>query len=195
MQALDHYWNTKWVYAANIKFIICGSAAAWMLDNIVNANGGLHNRLTRRINLQPFKLPEVKEFLLSRGIPLNNDQIIELYMALGGVPHYLKEARPGLSAQQIISRVCFSPDSLLVNEYDNLLSSLFKHSAAYAEILESLAKTPNGSDKQQILKYAPKSSLGGTFTKRMDELESAGFYKKIHSVRKSYQRCLLPINR
>jgi len=178
LQALDHFWNTKWLYNNNLKIIVCGSAASWMLDNIVNAKGGLHNRLTRRINLQPFTLIEAKEYLSYRGVKLNNDQILELYMAIGGVPHYLKEIKPGLSAQQIISKICFSHGSLLLTEYDNLLASLFKHSAIYEEILAILAKHPGGIDKKIIAQRATKSTLGGRLSKRLDELESAGFIKK-----------------
>ena len=177
LQALDYYWNTQWVYESNIKLLICGSAASWMLDNIVNAKGGLHNRLTRKINLQPFSLSETKEYLLYRGIKLNNEQILDIYMAIGGVPYYLKELKPGLSAKQNISKVCFSNGSLLSTEYDNLLSSLFKHSEFHAEILKILAKNIGGINKEELASLS-NSSVGGRLTKRLDELESAGFIKK-----------------
>lgn len=34
IQALDCYWNTTWS-SSGIKLIVCGSAASWMLDNLV----------------------------------------------------------------------------------------------------------------------------------------------------------------
>ena len=63
LQALDHYWNDKWSQNSRIKLIACGSAAAWVIENIVNNKGGLHNRLTQDIRLEPFTLNETKHFL------------------------------------------------------------------------------------------------------------------------------------
>ncbi len=178
LQALDHYWNTQWVYDKNFKLIICGSAALWMLDNIVNAKGGLHNRLTRRIKLSPFSLYETKEYLIHNNVMLNNDHVLEIYMAIGGVPFYLNEVKPGLSAKQNISKMCFTDETMLISEYDNLLSSLFKHSEIHQELLEILAKRPAGLDKKNLSFLAKKSTSGGRFSKRLNELEAAGFVKK-----------------
>lgn len=47
LQNLDYFWNTKWSRLKNIKLIVCGSAAAWMINNLLNAKGGLHNRTTK----------------------------------------------------------------------------------------------------------------------------------------------------
>lgn len=178
LQALDFYWNTCWLYEKNIKLIICGSAASWMLENIVNSKGGLHNRLTKKINLKPFSLLETRDYLSSRNIKLNNDQILELYMAIGGVPYYLREIKPGLSAKQNISKLCFNSNGLLNKEYDNLLSSLFKHSEIHEELLSILVKKTGGIDKSILASTSKLSSLGGRLSKRLEELESAGFIKK-----------------
>lgn len=178
LQALDFYWNTCWVYEHNFKLIICGSAASWMLDNIVNSKGGLHNRLTKKINLRPFSLRETQDYLLSRTIRLNNDQVLELYMAIGGVPYYLREIKPGLSAKQNISKLCFSANGLLNNEYNNLLSSLFKHSEIHEELLNILVKSSGGISQNILASSSKLSSLGGRLSKRLAELEGAGFIKK-----------------
>ena len=36
LQALDHYWSQN----RRVKLIICGSAASWIINNIVNHKGG-----------------------------------------------------------------------------------------------------------------------------------------------------------
>ena len=106
--ALEHFWNT-WASRRNdLILVVCGSAASWMIQNVVRAKGGLHNRVTRRIRLLPFTLAETEALLQSRGVELTRYQIVELYMVLGGVPHYLREAEPGLSTAQIVDRACFS---------------------------------------------------------------------------------------
>lgn len=35
LQALDYYWNHYWSKCKNIKLIICGSSASWIMKNII----------------------------------------------------------------------------------------------------------------------------------------------------------------
>ncbi|KPA16497.1 ATPase [Candidatus Magnetomorum sp. HK-1] len=58
LQALDYEWNSKWSRIDNLILIVCGSAASWILDKLINAKGGLHNRITDTIHLHPFSLSE-----------------------------------------------------------------------------------------------------------------------------------------
>ena len=81
--------------------IICGSAASWMMEKVLNTKGGLHNRTTGRIRLEPFTLAETVEYLRSRKIKLSLWQITQLYMTIGGIPHYLQNVQAGKSATQI----------------------------------------------------------------------------------------------
>lgn len=53
VQALDHFWNATWSLMPNVKLVVCGSSASWILDNLIQAKGGLHNRITRTIHLKP----------------------------------------------------------------------------------------------------------------------------------------------
>ena len=86
LAALDHFWNSYGSKQNNLILVVCGSAASWMIQKIVNSKGGLHNRITRQIRLLPFTLRETESFLISRRINLTRFQIISLYMAMGGVP-------------------------------------------------------------------------------------------------------------
>ena len=94
LQALDHFWNSWGSRQKNLVLVVCGSAASWMISRILHDKGGLHNRVTHRFRLEPFDLAETREFLRSRQIDLTDYQIIELYMAFGGVPLYLEQAGP-----------------------------------------------------------------------------------------------------
>jgi hypothetical protein len=68
--------------------IVCGSATSWMVSNLIDNYGGLHNRITEQIALQPFTLRECEEYYRSMGIVFNRYQIAESYMIFGGVPYY-----------------------------------------------------------------------------------------------------------
>lgn len=176
IETLDYYWNKYWSQLTNLKLIVCGSAAAWMIEHLINAKGGLHNRITGRILLEPFPLKEVKEFLRSRFINLKNDQILDLYMVLGGIPYYLKFVEKGLSASQIISNLCFDINSPLRDEFPRLIKSLFDKGETHLQILRLIAKNHYGISREDILKKS-KMKSGGAFNKYIEELEAAGFIK------------------
>ena len=78
-----------------------------MIKNFISNKGGLHNRVTKIIRLLPFTLKESKDFLLSRGVLLDDFQLLQIYMAIGGVPHYLKKLEKGESATQAIDKLFF----------------------------------------------------------------------------------------
>ena len=170
LAAIDHFWNTKWSRLPNIRLIVCGSAASWMLRHIVNAKGGLHNRITASIQLDPLNLQETECFLKSRGCRFSREQILSLFMVVGGIPHYLKQIDKGKSVVQNISRLCFQKGGLLRDEFKRLFSSLFDHSEQHEMLIRTLAKSRSGLSR----KVLPVPS-GGTLSKRLEELEASGF--------------------
>ena len=174
LSGLDHFWNSWGSRQNNFILVICGSAASWMIQNIVRATGGLHNRLTRQIRLLPFTLRETETFLESRGVNLTRTQIAALYMAMGGIPHYLMQTEPGLSAAQIIDKVCFSSLGLLREEFDKLYSSLFDESEQHQKIVRALAAKRQGLTRNEILRSIGLQS-GGSASRRLEELEESGF--------------------
>jgi hypothetical protein len=62
LPALEHFWNSWASRRGDFVFVICGSAAAWMVRKVIDARGGLHNRVTRRLRLEPFDLSETEKF-------------------------------------------------------------------------------------------------------------------------------------
>lgn len=173
LAGLEWFWNS-WAYGRNILLIICGSAASWMRSKIINNRGGLHNRVTKRMHLQPFTLTETEAFLRHKGIALSRYDIVQLYMALGGIPHYLKEIKKGQSAAQNINRICFEKNGLLINEFDNLYNALFADARQHISIIQALASKQKGLSRIEILK-ASKLKDGGTFSKLLEELEQSDF--------------------
>ncbi|MFA6409029.1 MAG: ATP-binding protein [Gammaproteobacteria bacterium] len=174
-QALDYFWNRYWVDIAKINLIICGSSSSWIINKIVKDRGGLHNRITRKIVLKPFSITEVEVFLKYRGIKLTKEQILQLYMVLGGVPHYLKHIEKGLSAAENISKLCFNKNGLLFSEFDEVFSSLFEDHEAYKELISIANSARQGTSRKQIEKSNKLTGKGGRLTQRLRELEDSGF--------------------
>ncbi|HEY8920386.1 MAG TPA: ATP-binding protein [Chitinophaga sp.] len=174
LQAFEHWWNNSASRNDHLKVIICGSAASWMIDQVINNRGGLHNRVTQTIRLLPFTLSETEQYLISRGIRLSHYLILQLYMAMGGIPHYLKGIQKGESVAQVIDRLCFTKDGLLKGEFKNLYQSLFSNSHHHEAVIRALAKKGKGLTRNEIIAECGLSS-GGTTTKILKELEESGF--------------------
>lgn len=174
LQAFDHWWNASASKKPYLKVIICGSAASWMIDKIINDRGGLHNRVTQTIRLLPFTLGETKEYLKNKGVTLDEYSQLQLYMAMGGIPHYLRNINPGESAAQIIDRLCFAKDGPLRKEFKNLYKSLFAESENHALVIRALARKGKGLTRKEIIADCGFTS-GGTTSKMLQELEESGF--------------------
>ena len=174
LKILDHFWNDYFSRMPNAILIVCGSAASWMIEKIVHNKGGLHNRLTSTIRLEPFSLKKTESYLHARNLNLSRKQIVDVYMATGGVAKYLSYIERGQSSSQIIQNLCFEKNSPLINEYKNLYSSLFNNYQDYLEVVEALSKKRSGLTHTQLLQ-ATKRSSGGRFTTILDELREAGF--------------------
>jgi uncharacterized protein len=173
LAALAFFWN-DWARKHNIKLIVCGSAASWMLSNIVNEKGSLYNRITKVVRLQPFTLAETKEYLQHKQIHFNTEQLIQIYMVMGGIPFYLNEIEAGLSAVQNIQKICFAPNGLLYQEYGHLYDALFNNSHDYKKIIEVLFAKKRGMTKMEIAS-ATKLTPNGKFYNKLDELVACGF--------------------
>jgi len=174
LSAFEHFWNGWAVKQPKLVVVICGSAASWMLQKIVRQRGGLHNRVTRRIRLEPFSLVEIEELLRSRHVAIGRYQMIELYMALGGIPHYLVQVRPGESAAEAIDRLCFARDGFLRTEFADLYAGLFEKAERHEAVVRALASRRRGMTRTQLLAVTGLGS-GGAITKVLDELEQCGF--------------------
>jgi hypothetical protein len=174
LNALEHFWNRYLSRNKNVILIICGSSASWIIRKIINNKGGLHGRVTRKMRLLPFALSETEKYLKSRHIDLDRKQIIDIYMAMGGVPKYLSYISRGKSAAQIINEVCFTPKGGLYDEFINLYKSLFDNYEHHIAIVKALSKESEGLTKLELLDKV-KMASGGTSTRIIDELVDAGF--------------------
>jgi hypothetical protein len=177
LQALDYYWNRHWSKNKRIKLIVCGSSASWIIKNIIHNKGGLHNRYTKSLLIKPFSLYETQAFLEKNDIHFNNNQLLQLYMVMGGIPHYLKHVKRGLSAIQNINNLCFSENGILFSEFDKLFKSLFEDAKIYIELIRIIAKVREGVSRNYIDEHSKFSKKGGTLTDRLNDLELAGFIK------------------
>ena len=173
LRGLSYFWNS-WAVQQQIVVVLCGSAASWMINKILRNKGGLHNRVSRRIRLKPFTLAETETYLTSRNIHFDRYQLAQLYMAMGGIPHYLKEIEPGKSVVQNIDHICFSEDGLLRDEFESLYPALFDHAEYHKTIIRTLASKQSGLTRKNIITTS-RLPDGGRITRVLEELSESGF--------------------
>ncbi len=176
--SLEHAWNRYLSRRKNFIMILCGSAASWMINKIINNKAGLYGRLTEKIQLQPFSLLETEDYLKAKNIQLDRKQIVEIYMVTGGTAKYLNHIKKGLSSSQIIQSLCFSPQGFLATEYKLLFQSLFDNAKIHTDTLEALSESKHGLTLVEIIKKTNISS-GGRLSNILNELESSGFIQFI----------------
>ncbi len=174
LAAFDYFWNSWCTKRKDIVVVVCGSAASWMIEKLVNDMGGLHNRITQTIQLQPFTLSETRTFLTAKNFKIDEYKIAQLYMVMGGIPHYLEALKPSKSVILNIDTLCFSEKGLLRNEFDNLYKALFKNAHIHISIIRSLATKRTGLLRNEIIKTA-KLKSGGYITEALTELIESGF--------------------
>lgn len=182
--ALEYFWNGFASTRSDVLLIACGSATSWMINKLIRNHGGLHNRVTRTMLLSPFTLAECETYYRAKGIVMNQYQMIEAYMILGGIPHYLKQMDKKLSLAQNIDKLCFAVNAPLKNEYNDLFASLFKAPEPYMKIIGALAQKTKGLTREEMIELAGVQD-GGSLTRVLSELELSGFIRKYHAIGKT----------
>ena len=122
----------------------------------------------------PFTLNETEAYLKSRSVNLDKYQILQLYMAMGGVPQYLKAVQPGESVLQVIDRICFTKHESLKDEFKILYESMFDNASHHTAVIRLLSDMSKGMTRNEIITNSSLSS-GGTTSKVLTELEESGF--------------------
>jgi predicted AAA+ superfamily ATPase len=176
LTGLEWFWNSYASARHDVVLIVCGSAASWIARKLFRNRGGLHNRVTQRIHLEPFTLAECAEFFAGRGVELNRYQIAEYYMVFGGIPYYLRLIKKGLGLAQNIDRLCFGDAAPLADEFQEVLGSQFRDGERHARVIRALATKTAGLTRDELI-AATGLAGGGNFSQVVEELEVSGFIR------------------
>lgn len=176
VSALEHFWNDWAVTQNDMVLIVCGSATSWITRKILKNRGGLHNRVTQKLYICPFTLAECKAYIRSRGLVMEDKEIAECYMIMGGIPYYLKSLRRGASLAQNIDEMFFAERGRLDDEFDALYNSLFEKSENYIKVVEALSMKNRGMTREEILQTT-KLEMNGHFSKLLQNLIDCDFVR------------------
>lgn len=184
VSALEHFWNGWANYRNDIMLIVCGSATSWIIKKIIKNYGGLHNRLTRRIVMRPFTLQECELYATARNLRMTREQLLEMYMVLGGIPYYWSLLQRELSWAQNIDDLFFGQDAQLDGEFDALYAAMFRHPEPYIKIVNMLGLKKVGMTRSEIVEELGEDT-GSTLSNVLDDLEQCGFIRTYNSIGKA----------
>lgn len=177
LSAFEFFWNDFGTSVDNLVFIVCGSATSWLIDNIEHNKGGLFNRQTCKLFLEPFSLFETEEYLTNKGINWSRYDITECYMIMGGIPYYLSLLDKEMSYLQNIDYLFFRKRAELWDEFDHLYNTLFSQSENYISVVSELSKKKNGLTRAEISR-ATGLALNGVLSRIIKNLVDSGFVRE-----------------
>ena len=175
--AIGYFWNNWASQYDNIIFIICGSATSWMITNVIDSKGGLHDRITVEMPIHPFTLKETEQYLEDKQFVWNRQMILQTYMVFGGIPYYLSLLDREESLVQNVDRLFFSQDIQMRREFRRLFNTLYKNPDRYIDIIKALSKSRSGLTREEIAGVL-KSANNGHLGKRLEDLVYCDLIRK-----------------
>ena len=173
VDALEMFWN-GWASRRNdIVFVASGSSTSWMVDKLVENQGGLHGRITSNIYVRPFTLHETEDYLTNCKANWDRYQILQAYMILGGIPFYYSLLNPKKSLVQNVDSLFFRKNGELRIEFEELYHSLFSHAEKYITIVKLLNDKKEGLTRDEIITATGMDST--VLTKVLRNLERCDF--------------------
>ena len=175
--AVGYFWNSWACQYDNIIFIICGSATSWMISNVIDSKGGLHDRITMEMPIHPFTLKETEAYLDSNHFTWNRLMTLQAYMVFGGIPYYLSLLDAEESLVQNIDRLFFSQDMQMRREFRRLFNTLYKNPEKYIDIVKTLGKSRRGMTREEIASEL-NSANNGHLGKQLEDLVYCDLIRK-----------------
>lgn len=172
---LKNAWDMHFKKNPELILVLCGSISVWIDENILSSTGFL-GRISYRLTLEELPLADCNRFWDKAGGNIAPYEKLKVLSVTGGVPRYLEEIKPTLSAEENIKDLCFIKGGALVNEFNEVFSDLFsKRSVTYKKIIKTLS-----SGSLDIKGICKKLALGqtGFISKCLDDLIKSGFISR-----------------
>lgn len=172
---LKTIWDENFKYNPKLILILSGSMTTWINKNIISSTG-FFGRISIDLTLDELPLYECNRFWGTYTERISSYEKLKILSVTGGVPRYLEEINPKLTAEENIKRLCFRKEGILFNEFDRIFTDLFgKKSRSYKKIVEALGDGPKSWN--QVLKIIDMPK-GGTASDYLKDLIQTGYIVK-----------------
>lgn len=172
---LKNAWDLEFKKNPQLILVLCGSVSAWIEKNILNSSGFL-GRISLNLTLDELPLCDCNYFWLEAGNNISAYEKFKVLSVTGGIPKYLEEIQPSLSAEGNIKNLCFDRSGLLFNEFDQIFTDIFSNrSEIYKRIVQCLA---DGKYEYEDIYKKLNVEKSGVTSDYLDELVKSGFIRR-----------------
>ena len=172
---LKNGWDDEFKHHDNLILVVCGSVSSWVRRNILDS-ATFGGRFSRDIVLKELPLKLCAEFWKGRRADLSSRELLDVLSVTGGVPRYLEEINPSLSAAENIRLMCFAPDGPLFKDFSAMFGEVFGDTVRVkGDILRALSDGPHSLSE---IAETVGVERGGSLSSSLDELVEAGFVAK-----------------
>ena len=165
-------WENYWKDHDRLILVLCGSVSSWIKENFID-NSSYMGRRSLDLVVGELPLKECVKFWGRAAERVNPKEIIDVLSVTGGVPRYLEEVNPSLSADENIRQMCFLPNSILRTDFDEMFTDVITHQPAFtARVLNCLIDGPRSvTDIAEML----EEGKGGRLSAALARLAESGF--------------------
>ncbi len=169
---LKNAWDLGFSKNPKLILIFCGSVSTWIDENIISSTA-FFGRISLFLKLDELSLSGCRSLLHQKGFKRSIYEEFIILSITGGIPWYIEQIQPELSAHDNIRNLCFLPSGMLFNDFKAIFHDLFeKRSETYRPIVEVL--TNGAMDFNEICK-ALNYSKSGTLSGYLNDLIKSGF--------------------
>ena len=164
-------WDNLFKKHDRLILVLCGSVSSWLRDNIIDS-GAFMGRRSLDIVVKELPLSDCIKFWGRASSRIDAREMIDVLSVTGGIPRYLEEINPSLSAEENIRRLCFRPNSVLRTDFDEMFRDVvISEQNVSGKILRSLA---DGSRTGTEIARELGKGKGGRMASVLDRLTEAG---------------------
>lgn len=173
LSKLKNIWDSHFKKNDELILILCGSASAWIEKNVLSSTAFV-GRISQSLILEELPINVCCRFWGNIEKNISAYEKLKVLSVTGGIPKYLEEIDPNLSAEENIKKLCFTKGGFLVDEFKHIFSDLFlpRRGEIYKKILGTLA---NGPKEVKEICAALKMKQTGKLSEYLEELSLSGF--------------------
>ena len=164
-------WDNYLKKNDRLVLVVCGSVSTWIKENIIQSEA-FYGRRSLDVVVPELPLRECVKFWGNAAGRISMREIADVLSVTGGVPRYLEEINPLLSATENIRKMCFVPKAPLLTDFDEMFSDVISRQPKFsAKILRALVDGPRSVSE---IAMALGVGKGGNITNAIEQLEEAG---------------------
>jgi uncharacterized protein len=172
---LKNAWDLEFKSNPELILVLCGSVSSWIEKNILQ-NTGFVGRISLNLQLKELLLPESNQLLDAIGFRGSEYDKFKLLSIMGGVPRYLEEVLPHLTAELNIQQLCYQSSGVLFREFNDIFSDLFSEKiVSYKKIVCALV---DGLKSPEEISKITQLSRGSYFSECLNDLIQLGFIQR-----------------